>query len=338
MAWYDKGQLLSYRKLFNVVIGPRGLGKSYGFKKWALDDFINNGNQFVWVRRYSTELEKIKKEKNPIFFDDIIDQYPKHKLEIKGNKNGGQFYVDGNIAGYYLALSVSTSFKSMPFPKVNKIIFDEFLIDKTTYHYLPNEIIILLDLMETVFRKRDNIRGMFLIGNNISFANPYFLFFKVKPFKSRFYVNGDLCIEMYKDEEFAQEKLNTRFGQFVSQFAEEYKEYSIDNKPLLDNDSFIAVKPEYAVFRCAIRYKGKIYGFWLDWNQGTFYANDKYDPYSPETYSLTRDDHEINTFLIKKQKNTYLDQVIWAFRNGSLFFDNVMTKNQVYEVLSFFIR
>lgn len=116
----------------NFIIGHRGVGKSYGFKKWCLDDFIKNGKQFMWVRRYKTELKKIKDGKNTIFYDDIRHLYPNHKIDIKGNDNGGSFIIDGKVAGYYLALSVSTSYKSVPFPNVDKLVFDEFLIDKTT--------------------------------------------------------------------------------------------------------------------------------------------------------------------------------------------------------------
>lgn len=331
--WYDKGRLLSHRKLLNFIVGHRGVGKSYGFKKWCIDDFIKNGSQFIWVRRYKTELKKLKN-----FFDDINHLYPTHKLEVKGNDNGGTFLLDGKVMGYYIALSVSTSFKSVPYPHVDKIIYDEFLIDKTTYRYLSSEVIILLDLIETVFRSRDNVRGVYLIGNNISFANPYFLHFKIPKFKGRFYKSGELCVEMFKDQEFIDKKLNTRFGKLISEHAPDYKEYAIENEALLDNDRFIKKKSERARFRCALKYEGKTYGFWLDHREGVYYANEQYDPDNYNIYSLTRDDHDINTFLVKHLNNTYIKEVVWCFRTGNLYFDNISIKSQVYEALSHFIR
>ena len=52
--WYDLSQLLSYNKILNFVIGQRGGGKSFNAKKWCVNDFIKNGKQFIWVRRYKT--------------------------------------------------------------------------------------------------------------------------------------------------------------------------------------------------------------------------------------------------------------------------------------------
>ena len=41
--WWDLKNTLSYNALFNFVVGSRGCGKTYGFKKWAAEDFIKNG-------------------------------------------------------------------------------------------------------------------------------------------------------------------------------------------------------------------------------------------------------------------------------------------------------
>ena len=56
--WWDLKNTLSYNALFNFVVGSRGCGKTYGFKKWAAEDFIKNGNQFIYIRRYKTEMNK----------------------------------------------------------------------------------------------------------------------------------------------------------------------------------------------------------------------------------------------------------------------------------------
>ena len=86
--WYDKNQLLSHRAYFNLLIGHRGVGKTFGFKRWCIDDFKKSGKQFVWVRRFGTEIEMMKKS----FFDDVATYYPDDKFEVKGNKKTGKFY------------------------------------------------------------------------------------------------------------------------------------------------------------------------------------------------------------------------------------------------------
>lgn len=74
-------------------------------------------------------------------------------------------------------MSIANILKSSSYEKVDTIIFDEFLIDKGSYHYLQNEVTQLLDVIETVARLRD-IRVIFL-GNAISITNPYFNYFNL---------------------------------------------------------------------------------------------------------------------------------------------------------------
>ena len=79
--YYSRNDILSYNALFNFVVGERGTGKTYQFKDWAISDFINKRNQFVYVRRYKTEFKDIDN-----FFDDMIKKYPDHKFGINGGK------------------------------------------------------------------------------------------------------------------------------------------------------------------------------------------------------------------------------------------------------------
>lgn len=338
--WYDKGQLLSYKMFFNIVIGNRGGGKTYGFKTWAIDDFLKTGRQFVWLRRYGTEIELMRKS----FFEDIAQKYPAHKFEIKGNKKAGKFYVDNRLMGFYFALSTSAIAKSSSYPLVDKIIFDEFLIMGNTYKYLSEEVVLLLEFIETIFRNRENDpkaiqpRGVYLAGNNITIANPYFLYFNIKPFKQRFYIDKvkGLLVEQYSNKSFIETKKQSHIGKLTA--GTTYAEYAIENKSYLDNDKFIAKKPSNASFNCAIDYKGKTYGFWLDYKNGNMYVNMQYDPDSYNHFSLTKEDHSINTFLIKNINNTYLRNVVWLFRAGCMYFENQQIKSQVYEILSYFVR
>lgn len=350
--WYNKGSLLSYKCFLNLLIGNRGGGKTYAFKTWALDDFIKTGKQFVWLRRYGTEIDMLKgdakSDENDSFLGDIEERYKDHKLAITGNKKKGKITVDGKIAGYYFALSTSAIAKSSTYPKVDKIIFDEFLIFGKTYHYLSDEVTLLLEFTETIFRNREyeyqfdksvvKPRGVYLIGNNITIANPYFLYFNIKPFTQRFYIDKErgICVEMYKNEEFIQIKKASSLGKLTKGTA--YAEYAIENKSYLDNDKFIAKAPSHCIFSCCLDYKGKTIGFWIDNKYGNVYANLKYDPSSYSHFSLTKEDHSINTFLIKTSGNTYLKQIIWLYRVGCMYFEDEQVKALCYEAMSYFIR
>lgn len=341
MKWHDKGKILSFRAFLNFLIGNRGSGKTYGFKTWSIDDYIKSKKQFIWLRRYGTEIDIMKRS----FFDDIASKYPNHKFSCKGSKKSGTFYMDGDELGYYFALSTSSIAKSSSFPRVDKIIFDEFLIMGNTYKYLADEVVLLLEFIETIFRNREQDptaikpRGVYLLGNNITLANPYFLYFNIPAFKGRFWQDRtrSICVEKYSDPEFVEVKKTSKIGLLTADTA--YSEYSIENKSFLDNDKFIANRPKKNCdFQCSIDYKGHTLGFWLDYKNGNMYVNKQYDPYSYNHYSLTKDDHSINTFLIKNLNNTYIKNIVWLFRAGCMFFEDVQIKALCYEMLSYFVR
>ena len=57
--------------MFNFIIGERGVGKTYGAIKFCINDYLKNGNQFVYVRRFKTEIESSADAKDNSFFAKI---------------------------------------------------------------------------------------------------------------------------------------------------------------------------------------------------------------------------------------------------------------------------
>lgn len=55
--YYSVDRVVSYNALLNLIIGERGVGKTYGFKTYAVKRFLNKGKQFVYMRRYETDLD-----------------------------------------------------------------------------------------------------------------------------------------------------------------------------------------------------------------------------------------------------------------------------------------
>ena len=90
MAWYSFDKINSYNAFFHFILTNRGFGKSYGAKQRCIDRFLKYGEQFVYVRRYKTELKKIGK-----YFDDIKERYPDHEFKVVGKT----FYIDGKEDG-----------------------------------------------------------------------------------------------------------------------------------------------------------------------------------------------------------------------------------------------
>lgn len=332
--WWSRAMILSHNKILNMVLSNRGGGKTYDSTCWAIDDFKKNKAQTAWVRRYETELTGEKGILlNDSFFDAVRDKYPDDVFKIEGHTG----FINGEPAIHFIALSTSRQLKSKNFPHVNKIIFDEFIIDKGRISYLKNEVEVFLDLFETIARLRDNVRAL-LLANNVTVVNPYFLYWNIKlDMAKRFTVKGQVCVELWTDSDFVDAKKKTRFGQLVS--GTRYGDYAIDNKPLLDSDTFIEDKTAKAEFMLSMKYNGQVYGFWVDYNVGLIYVNQQYDPSSYAQYCLTKDDHDPNLLLIKSlNDNKRVQRIVYAFRNGLLRFSDMQVKNQFYEFIGFFVR
>lgn len=329
--WYDKQQLLSHNKILNMVLSNRGGGKTFHMTRWGIDDFKKSKRQCVWVRRYQTEIDEMLL--NGKFFDAVREYYPNDELTIDGNLGK----VNGEVAFYFIALSTSRQLKSNNYPFVNKIIFDEFIIDKGRVAYLKNEVEVFLDLYETVARTRDNVRAV-LLANSITIVNPYFLFWNIKPdTEKRFTVSGQVCVELFTDADFVAAKQKSRFGQLVK--GTRYSAYAIENKWLLDTDTFIEPKTKDAEFMLGMKYNGIMYGFWVDYRVGLIYVNKQYDPSSYSLFCLQKDDHEANLLLIKGLNDSKrIQRIVFAFRNGLLRFSDMQVKNQFYEFIGYFVR
>lgn len=321
--YYSISDLLSHNALFSFVIGERGTGKTFQFKEWAIRDFIKNGNQFVYVRRYKTELKDIGN-----FFDDITFKFPNHKFEVKG----GKFYLDDKICGFYMSLSTAITKKSVAFPKVTKIGFDEFILEKSTIHYLPNEINAFLGLYETIARDRD-VRCVFM-ANSVTILNPYFLFFNINPNRSkRFskYKNNEIVVELTDSQEFKKHKRETRFGQIVE--GTDFAKYSIENEFIDDNYDFIEPRPKNSYYMATFYFKDSIIGLWCDSKSGLIYASTKFDATYPLKYTLTTDEHKPNMIMLSNANSSSRVRAIRkCYEFGSMRFESLQVKHTMFEI------
>lgn len=258
---WNRSKVLSYNKLFSFIVGARSIGKTYDCKKWAIDDWTRKGKKTAWVMRYRTEVDEIVKGNK--FFEDISKAYPDYQFKIEGNLGQLRKLVDG-IDPKEIAWETFMSFKALSEsglkaisdPDVNKVIFDEF-IPLPGIRYLSNEVERFLEYFFTIARDRD-VRAIFL-GNNVSMVSPYFTYFKIKmPKEGEFAVYDEIIIENCKNEAFKEQMRSTRFGRLVQ--GTNYANYAIENKSLIDLNSFVMDRPKNA--KCAVK---------IDSQMGTMY-------------------------------------------------------------------
>lgn len=337
---------LTHNMLINVIVGNRGGGKSYGAKEWAIDNFIKTGEQFGYIRRYKEDL------KQPMiqFFKDIEHKYPDYEFKTDANyfyirlkpADQKQKWTEKDIAGYGFVLSTANNKKSISYPNITTLIFDEFLLDKGNQMYLTDEPIKLLNLYETIARPGTQHKRvvLFMLANAITITNPYFLFWGLRmPTKKD--KNGKwiwkhptrpILVEDVRNEGFIDAKRNTEFGRLVE--GTKYADYSIDNKFILDDDTFIERKGGLSKYFCTFKYKNYTLGVWADFNEGKMYVSNDVDPSYPIVYALTMKDHQPNTMLLKnKQRAGRFKIFLEQYKLGNVRFENMNIKNITYEVI-----
>lgn len=349
--WWNPKRPRSYNCLFNFIVGARGSGKTYGMLKDMVQRFLNsprdNRAQFVYMRRTKTELRPLTTANGARIFDDIAKEFPHHELKAVSDilqirpitEDGSE--AEWETCGYGFALSTSTTKKSIAYPQVRDIVFDEFIIDNTrTYHYLADEVRKFLDAYETIARPGNDpnrpITRVWFIANAVTVNNPYFAFFHLDmPYNGdiqRFGKTKDVLVQNVHNTMLSEVKKRTRFGRMIS--GSKYSEYAYDNEWLQDDERFIATKTQRAKYYMSLRYMDTWLGIWYDELQWVYYVSADVDLQYPVKYSATTDDHMPNTILFKQLRSqSYIARLLEAYNYGAVRYESVKLKGMFREIL-----
>lgn len=324
IMWYDVNKTLSHNCLLNFVVGPRGVGKTYSAKNRVIKNFIKKGEQFVYLRRYDTELKPSNMEK---FFDDIAMEYHDHAFLA----NNSKFYIDGEIAGFYLPLSKAAQFKSVPFPRVSLILFDEFIIDTGLLRYLPDEVVTFNEMYSTIARLRD-VPVLFL-SNAITFTNPYFLFFNLSLQQGQKLVKkGDILLELVDSPVYTSEASNTRFGRIIA--GTDYGKYALENTFLRDTDTFIEQMKTPGVYIMTLRFDKVSFGVYSVSGENLWYISEKVDQTSKRVISIDKDSHDIDSTLSRESTmKIWFETLRQKYFRAEVRFCTMKAKNLITQAL-----
>ena len=336
IPYYSFDKIESFNGVYNMVVASRGNGKTYGRKEKAIKAWIKKGSQFFYLRRFKTELKGVN-----TFFADIAHVFPEWDFRV----GGGQFLVapaatrdekkrKWEVMGFYGALSQAQNFKSVSYPRVTAIIFDEFIIEKGNMHYLPNEATAFTNFFSTVDRNKDKTRVWFL-ANSVAIDNPYFLAYDILPddkggdqFITAY--NGFVVCHFVDDDAFKGAVYKTRFGQFIA--GTEYADYAVEARFKDNTDVQIADKTSDAKYRFTIETAKGSFSVWIDINAGPlFYLSSKM-PKDQIIYTLLPERvSDERTFMTRSDKLSRYIQSAW--RTGKMYFDKPPTRNAFLEMM-----
>ena len=252
--YYDLNSTLSRGAILTFIIGQRGTGKTYSFKEWAIKDFLKTGSQFIYLRRLDSESLIIKST----LFDDIA-----HKYGMSVKCRGSVFKIrpikplnltDKELKkwekenpwkefGYSMSLNLQQDYKSGSWPLVNKLCFDEIIIENNSRKYIngSEEPSIFINLLSTVFRNR-KMKAV-LLSNAGAIYNPYFSYYDIRSdelsqemIKRK---SGAVLIHNYKNKENSKILKQGLMGKLGN---EDYIKYAIDSEFRdIDSDMIVPI-------------------------------------------------------------------------------------------------
>lgn len=342
--WYTPNRQLTYNRIFNFVVGVRGGGKTFNSLRHAIEKFLKDGSEFIYLRRRQVHLDDAcsgSKGSGDLFADIRAKGYFEgHELKVASDKSGGyNFYCDGKIMGYGKALSTSAGRRSTSKPLVKRIIYDEFLIDDSvgsSERYLNhgNEMFLFNNFYETIARGRD-IPVLF-IGNAFSMVNPYFIDLGIRIANienNKIYKGKTWTVVFWKDEEFLSERAKTQFFQATKDT--KFSEHAFGNTFYLDRKDFVKKRPPESEHQFSLEYLGNKYGVWVDWEKGAYYVSKKGANTSrAKTISMSLADNKPNNVSIRRYRNMpFMKSFRMAAENNSVFYDSQECFNSMNEIV-----
>lgn len=179
--FYTLTRILRADATYNIVIGQRSNGKTYAVLRYMLDQHVKTGSECAVIRRHR---EDFQSRRGDNLFSALVSNGEVRKI-TKGEWNTvvyrrrAWFLAKDTEDGlqiaqfpfcYSFALTEMESDKGNSYPKIDNVLFDEFLSRRG---YLPEEFVLFMNTVSTITRRRKGVR-FFLLGNTVNKYCPYF--------------------------------------------------------------------------------------------------------------------------------------------------------------------
>ena len=204
LKYYSSERIRSLNAHYNMIFGERSNGKTYNILAYCLEEYVKNGSQFAYLRRWE---EDFKGKRGASLFDNHASN--KFIEEITNGEYNNIYYYSGRFylskydkenmsrvnspepIGYAFAISTMEHDKSSAYPNIRNVVFDEFLARTS---YLVDEFVLFCNVLSTIIRDRDNAK-IFMLGNTVNKYCPYFTEMGLKNVKKM--LPGDIDVYEY---------------------------------------------------------------------------------------------------------------------------------------------
>ena len=180
--FYTLDRIKEYKCHYNLIFGKRSNGKTYSVLKEILVNFVKNGEQGAYLRRYREDFigKRGQQMFSALVSDGVVSELTRGEWTGIKYQSSQWFLCREDEKGRLIAHSKPFCFgfslaqmehdKSTSYPDVTTIVFDEFI---SRVGYLPNEFVLFMNVLSTIIRQRNNVH-IYMLGNTVNKYCPYF--------------------------------------------------------------------------------------------------------------------------------------------------------------------
>jgi len=352
--YYNLNAILKTNSTYNIVIGERSNGKTYACLKYGIEQYFKDGSQIAIIRRWQTD---IRGNRASEIFKALLTNNEVYKIskgKYKGiHYYGGKFYLcnyddngkviynDMDIIAYPFSLSDTEHNKSISYPNIRTIIFDEFL---TRQVYLPDEFILFMNTISTIVRNRIDVK-IFMLGNTVNKYSPYFDEMGLKNIKNQ--EQGTIDVYKYGN---SQLKVAVEYCKSMGKSKENTFYFAFDNPKL---EMITTGAWELDIYpHCPIKYKPKdiIFTYFIEYGGELFQCeivnkdNHLFTFIHEKTTPIKNDDKDLIYSLEYNSKSNYnrnilrpinklQEKIVWFYKTDRVFYQNNLVGDSIANYL-----
>lgn len=189
---YNRKKAMSFNCDIIIILGARGVGKTFSIKEYLLNEFLYKNYKFVWVRDTVDAKKELCENDGSRFFADF--PLMKNKDFKSGCIKKSEFYINDKHAGTCLPASVFQRYKGNSFQDAKIVVYDEFIKEKGRM-INKNNLWATINTLMTICRERDNLK-IIMMANALDRGDEFLQFLGVNIKDFGFYINRkkSVCI------------------------------------------------------------------------------------------------------------------------------------------------